>query len=167
MSWHMSVRTSKVQTKAGKVTKPKLVKDLKVARRPRASRKAVASTPDPIAEAPKTEEMQLGAVQDTVPLQNEISGAQPSMQENQEFQEFQSVIYFDGGWYLDMYPDVREAGIDPLEHFLNHGSQEGRSPNALFDSQAYLRANPDVVEFERGPFIHYICFGFQEKRPLR
>lgn len=163
----MSVRTSKVQTKAGKVTKPKLVKDLKVARRPRASRKAVASTPDPIAEAPKTEEMQLGAVQDTVPLQNEISGAQPSMQENQEFQEFQSVIYFDGGWYLDMYPDVREAGIDPLEHFLNHGSQEGRSPNALFDSQAYLRANPDVVEFERGPFIHYICFGFQEKRPLR
>ncbi|KXV70574.1 hypothetical protein AD952_12495, partial [Acetobacter cerevisiae] len=62
---------------------------------------------------------------------------------------------------------LREAGIDPLEHFLNHGSQEGRSPNALFDSQAYLRANPDVVEFERGPFIHYICFGFQEKRPLR
>ncbi|MCP1245111.1 hypothetical protein NKW54_04050 [Acetobacter cerevisiae] len=124
----------------------------------------MASTLDPIAEAPKTEEMQLGAVQDTVPLQNEISGAQPSMQENQEFQ---SVIYFDGGWYLDMYPDVREAGIDPLEHFLNHGSQEGRSPNALFDSQAYLRANPDVVEFERGPFIHYICFGFQEKRPLR
>lgn len=160
----MSVRTNKVQTKAAKVTKPKLVKDLKVARRPRASRKSVVSTPDLVAEAPKTEEMQLGTAQDTVPLQNEISGVEPSMQENQEFQ---SVIYFDGGWYLDVYPDVREAGIDPLEHFLNHGSQEGRSPNALFDSQAYLRANPDVVDFERGPFIHYICFGFQEKRPLR
>lgn len=160
----MSVRTSKVQTKAAKVTKPKLVKDLKVARRPRASKKAVASPPAPVAEAPKTEELQQAVVQDTAPLQDAISGAQPSMQENQEFQ---SVIYFDGGWYLDMYPDVREAGIDPLEHFLNHGSQEGRSPNALFDSQAYLRANPDVVEFERGPFIHYICFGFQEKRPLR
>lgn len=160
----MSVRTSKVQTKAAKVTKPKLVKDLKVARRPRASKKAVASTPVPVAEAPKTEELQQAVVQDTAPLQDAISGVQPSMQENQEFQ---SAIYFDGGWYLDMYPDVREAGIDPLEHFLNHGSQEGRSPNAIFDSQAYLRANPDVVEFERGPFIHYICFGFQEKRPLR
>lgn len=160
----MSARVSKVQTKAAKAAKPKLVKDLKVARRPRAAKKAVVSAPEPSVETPKIEEMQQDAVLNTAPVQDEINGAQPSMQENQEFQ---SVIYFDGGWYLDMYPDVREAGIDPLEHFLNHGSQEGRSPNALFDSQAYLRANPDVVEFERGPFIHYICFGFQEKRPLR
>ncbi|WP_415475048.1 hypothetical protein [Acetobacter persici] len=160
----MSVRTSKGQTKAAKGTEPKLVKDLKVARRSRVSKKAVAFSPEPSVEAPKAEERPQEIAPVTASLPDEINGAQPSMQENQEFQ---SAIYFDGGWYLDMYPDVRAAGIDPLEHFLNHGSQEGRSPNALFDSQAYLRANPDVADFERGPFIHYICFGFQEKRPLR
>nr|WP_136251671.1 glycosyltransferase [Ningiella ruwaisensis] len=35
---------------------------------------------------------------------------------------------FDGGWYLDEYPDVRNANINPLVHFLEHGQFEGRLP---------------------------------------
>ena len=33
---------------------------------------------------------------------------------------------FDEAFYLDMYPDVRESGIDPYEHFVQHGKAEGR-----------------------------------------
>nr|WP_298797110.1 hypothetical protein [uncultured Acetobacter sp.] len=124
----MSARTSKFQTKAAKEAKPKLVQDLKVARRPRASKKAEISVQGPSITALQTENTPQRVVQNDSPLQDKISGAQPSMQETQQIQ---SAIYFDGGWYLDMYPDVREAGIDPLEHFLNHGSQEGRSPNRI------------------------------------
>lgn len=33
---------------------------------------------------------------------------------------------FDPVWYLQAYPDVRQAGIDPWEHFLARGRAEGR-----------------------------------------
>lgn len=33
---------------------------------------------------------------------------------------------FDEAFYLEMYPDIREAGIDPYEHFVQHGRTEGR-----------------------------------------
>jgi glycosyltransferase involved in cell wall biosynthesis len=33
---------------------------------------------------------------------------------------------FDEAFYLEMYPDIREAGIDPYEHFVQHGRAEGR-----------------------------------------
>ncbi|WP_141325425.1 hypothetical protein, partial [Acetobacter orleanensis] len=132
----MSARMSKVQTKAAKVAKAELVNDPKISHRPRASKKKpVDFVPESNIGALETSTIQRDTGLVAASSQNEINGAQPIMQDSQEFQ---TVIYFDGGWYLAMYPDVREAGIDPLEHFLNHGSQEGRSPNALFDSQAYL-----------------------------
>lgn len=34
---------------------------------------------------------------------------------------------FDADKYCDMYPDVPAAGMDPLEHYVRHGMQEGRS----------------------------------------
>lgn len=33
---------------------------------------------------------------------------------------------FDETFYLEMYPDVAESGIDPYEHFAQHGRAEGR-----------------------------------------
>lgn len=35
---------------------------------------------------------------------------------------------FDGDYYLETNPDVKEAGIDPLEHFLMFGWKEDRQP---------------------------------------
>nr|WP_298057050.1 glycosyltransferase [uncultured Halomonas sp.] len=35
---------------------------------------------------------------------------------------------FDGAWYLAAYPDVAEAEINPLVHYLLHGRAEGRLP---------------------------------------
>ena len=35
-------------------------------------------------------------------------------------------LAFDAAWYLEQYPDVAAAGIDPLRHYLDHGRYEGR-----------------------------------------
>jgi hypothetical protein len=37
---------------------------------------------------------------------------------------------FDPAWYLEKYPDVKKAGIDPAEHYVRHGAREGRLPRA-------------------------------------
>ncbi|OOG48760.1 hypothetical protein B0E50_07975 [Rhodanobacter sp. C01] len=36
---------------------------------------------------------------------------------------------FDEAFYLETYPDIREAGMDPYQHFVNHGRAEGRIGN--------------------------------------
>ncbi|WP_349976068.1 glycosyltransferase [Pseudomonas sp. WHRI 8519] len=42
-----------------------------------------------------------------------------------------SSSHFDAVWYLEKYPDVLAAGIDPHEHFIMYGKQEGRSPHYI------------------------------------
>jgi hypothetical protein len=44
---------------------------------------------------------------------------------------------FDAEFYRATYRDVREAGADPIVHFLRAGAREGRMPNPLFDSAFY------------------------------
>jgi len=39
--------------------------------------------------------------------------------------------WFDPHWYLQQYPDIAGAGLNPLEHYLNHGINEGRLPCRL------------------------------------
>jgi SAM-dependent methyltransferase len=51
---------------------------------------------------------------------------------------------FDEAFYLLRYPDVAEAGIDPLTHFLTHGWREGRDPNPLFSTVSYLEQHPGL-----------------------
>ena len=46
---------------------------------------------------------------------------------------------FDADWYLDRYPDVVAARMDPVEHYYRYGATEGRNPNALFDTSYYAR----------------------------
>jgi hypothetical protein len=66
---------------------------------------------------------------------------------------------FDADWYLRRYPDVHEAGIDPLEHYLRWGAAEGRNPNSLFDSEWYLQQYPDACESGMSPLEHYLRVG--------
>ena len=42
---------------------------------------------------------------------------------------------FDRLWYVARYPDVRDAGIDPVRHYRDFGLQEGRDPNPMFDTR--------------------------------
>jgi GT2 family glycosyltransferase/2-polyprenyl-3-methyl-5-hydroxy-6-metoxy-1,4-benzoquinol methylase/glycosyltransferase involved in cell wall biosynthesis/uncharacterized coiled-coil protein SlyX len=71
---------------------------------------------------------------------------------------------FISAWYLEQNPDVAEAGIDPLIHYLSNGAAEGRNPNPLFDNCWYLEKNPDVAEAGINPLVHYLCNGAAEGR---
>lgn len=71
---------------------------------------------------------------------------------------------FDIGWYLERYPDVAEAGIDPVVHYVRFGAKEGRDPAPWFSTSAYLQANPDVAASGVNPFYHYIRHGVAEGR---
>ncbi|MEW5688115.1 MAG: hypothetical protein AB1942_24625 [Pseudomonadota bacterium] len=77
---------------------------------------------------------------------------------------------FDAAFYLRTYPDVAEAGDDPLEHYLAHGWRELRDPSAEFSTRAYLEAFPDLAESGVNPFVHYLTNGrprvVQAEHPL-
>lgn len=46
---------------------------------------------------------------------------------------------FDCEYYLTANADIRQAGVDPGDHYFSHGHLEGRKPNALFDPAYYAR----------------------------
>jgi GT2 family glycosyltransferase len=71
---------------------------------------------------------------------------------------------FDVKWYVQTYPDVATAGVDPLTHYLQFGAAEGRDPNPYFDTDWYLKSNPDVDSAGINPLIHYIRHGAAEHR---
>jgi GT2 family glycosyltransferase len=71
---------------------------------------------------------------------------------------------FDRDWYLERYPDVAEARLDPLKHYITKGVREGRDPNPFFDSAWYLAVNPDVSAARMNPLVHYERYGFREGR---
>ena len=71
---------------------------------------------------------------------------------------------FDRRYYLQTNPDVRDAKVSPLLHFLKYGGFEGRNPSEDFHSAAYLRDYPDVKNSGMNPLVHYIRFGKAEGR---
>lgn len=71
---------------------------------------------------------------------------------------------FDPIWYLAEYPDVAQAGVDPLQHYLLYGGYEGRNPGPSFDSRWYLTQNPDVQAACINPLVHYLRAGRRERR---
>ncbi len=71
---------------------------------------------------------------------------------------------FDADYYRAIYPDIAEAGIDPLDHFLTEGWREGRAPSRTFSVPDYLEFNPDVAALGINPFLHYVIAGRSEGR---
>lgn len=74
---------------------------------------------------------------------------------------------FDADFYRTANPDVVDAGVDPLAHFIDYGYTEGRDPSPDFSLAAYLAANPDVAESGMNPLLHYTRHGLNEGRKLR
>ncbi|HIK31692.1 MAG TPA: tetratricopeptide repeat protein [Oscillatoriales cyanobacterium M59_W2019_021] len=71
---------------------------------------------------------------------------------------------FDREFYLSTYPDVREAGVDPVYHYCQTWSAEARNPTSWFNTQYYLEAHPDILEINVNPFWHYLVAGRAEGR---
>ena len=62
-------------------------------------------------------------------------------------------------FYLKTYPDIAQAGVNPLLHYLESGRFEKRKASATFDPAAYLEANPEVANSGIEPFLHYVLIG--------
>lgn len=71
---------------------------------------------------------------------------------------------FDKIWYLEKNPDVANAKIDPMIHYLNHGGFEGRDPGPNFNSAWYLNTYADVKAAGINPLVHYLKNGKKEGR---
>jgi GT2 family glycosyltransferase len=72
--------------------------------------------------------------------------------------------WFSPLWYTNRYPDVKEAGADPLGHYLEYGWRAGRDPSGSFSTRWYLAQNPDVAETDLNPLIHFLRSGRSERR---
>lgn len=70
----------------------------------------------------------------------------------------------DEDWYRRIYRDVADGGLDPVEHYVDHGAPEGRNPNSHFDTQWYVATYPDVHEAGVNPLLHYLIDGADEGR---
>jgi GT2 family glycosyltransferase/glycosyltransferase involved in cell wall biosynthesis len=73
-------------------------------------------------------------------------------------------VLFDQDWYLERYPDVRASGMDPLEHYIRFGVNEGRDPNRFFDRAWHLEHYPEVAASQLDPLVHYLRIGARELR---
>ncbi len=71
---------------------------------------------------------------------------------------------FNSIFYLETYPDVASAGINPLVHYILHGAFEGRFPNQYFDSRFYLASLPESERSVVNPLTHYLHASHIEKR---
>ena len=82
-----------------------------------------------------------------------------------ERDRIQASDLFDSAFYLKTNPDVEAAGVDPLDHFLDHGAREGRNPHPLFDN-LYYRTELQPSDNHINPLIHFITIGaFERRRP--
>lgn len=65
---------------------------------------------------------------------------------------------FDPTFYLSVYPDVAQAGLDPFEHFCVSGLYECRDPNEEMNVRAYCLANEDK-DFSVAPAVLWMIRG--------
>jgi GT2 family glycosyltransferase len=91
---------------------------------------------------------------------------------------------FNTNFYINRYPDVLAAGINPLYHFIACGEKEGRlakphdswkqfdaiysilNSSSLFSSKWYLMRYPDVAESGIDALTHYIeCGAYEGRNP--
>ena len=70
---------------------------------------------------------------------------------------------FDSDYYLETNPDVAQAGVDGVEHYVSAGART-RNPHPLFDTAWYLARNPDVASAGMNPLLHYLTSGWREHR---
>ena len=65
-------------------------------------------------------------------------------------------LIFNKSWYLEYYDDVKLAKMDPIEHYLRFGQNEGRLPSLEFDPTKYKSFFNQKIE---NPLIHYLTLG--------
>ena len=95
-----------------------------------------------------------------------VAGRRPAPMDRVESEilEIERLGIFDRQAYLQAYPDVAAAGIEPIRHYVTKGIWEGRNPCMFFDTAYYYDSNPDVAKAGLNPLLHYFEFGWNEGR---
>ena len=62
---------------------------------------------------------------------------------------------FDVNYYLEQYPDIRAAKVDPFEHYMIQGHKELRNPSSTFDTRFYVQRYLRDQRSEH-PFLHFL-----------
>jgi hypothetical protein len=70
---------------------------------------------------------------------------------------------FDRTYYSVMNPDVVDAKLDLVVHFLAFGAEEGRDPHPLFSIRHYRKQVSELAQ--ENPLIHYLTKGAKEFNP--
>lgn len=76
-----------------------------------------------------------------------------------EFVRVLTAQYFDRAYYLHLYPDIVQAGIDPFWHYINWGCGEKRSPNPFFDPEHYISNYMQGSIAGTCALLHYATIG--------
>ena len=74
---------------------------------------------------------------------------------------------FDETYYLEQCPLVRDAGVDPLLHYLVRGFRDFLEPSPTLSMQAYVAEHPDVRGSGRNPLLHLVDYGREEGHETR
>ncbi|MFZ5880404.1 MAG: rhamnan synthesis F family protein [Chloroflexota bacterium] len=98
------------------------------------------------------------------PLLNSIRKSRSAQKQRNDALLVKNSGLFDPAWYLSQYPDIAQAGLDPLIHYLGAGGLEGRDPGPNFSSALYLQAYPDIQKAKKNPLVHYLNHGKREGR---
>ena len=77
-------------------------------------------------------------------------------------------LFFPEG-YLEMYPDIAKAGVDPWRHYVLFGMQEGRDnglhpTDDVFFMEGYLEMYPDASGSKTELWRNYVLVGKKEGR---
>ena len=71
---------------------------------------------------------------------------------------------FDVNWYVKQCKNVDFTEIDPILHYLEVGTNEGRDPSPHFNNEYYLKIYSDVAKAKINPLVHFIEHGAAERR---
>lgn len=74
---------------------------------------------------------------------------------------------FDADYYVAMYEDVRNAGVDPFLHYAQYGWRENRNPSAEFDTWYFLKNHPEFVDAQDTPLHQFVRAGMPPHWTLR
>ncbi|UNT14632.1 glycosyltransferase [Pseudomonas sp. I3-I5] len=100
------------------------------------------------------------------PLRSPLQSLDSNAEESEPLQcgpdsiiDDQADSLFNPNWYLERYPDVLQAGVDPREHYINNGYTEGREPGPDFNTAWYLQQCPTARSSGISPLVHYEKIG--------
>ena len=102
---------------------------------------------------------QLGQQEKKAIEKNNLSKAKPDFWGTLEqsirirYKLVQAIWGFDARWYLEANPDVKGAGVDPLQHYLQYGIQEGRK-KAQVDHSTSVKPSLSVRIDKYLPSVH-------------